>query len=157
MPYIEKTDRKRYAKHIRALTEEIRDWSLHNFDAPTGQMNYIIHMMIKTWIDQFDRSYANYNEMIGMLECAKLELYRAQVGPYEDKAKKKALAEQSATLLTLRSEDACMHVTHAFVYYDQHNHKDCLAFLRKSLECDKRSSGAYRLWGTLINRARFII
>jgi len=67
----------------------------------------------------------------------------------EDKAKKKAQADQNAILLTLRSEDACLHATHAFVYYDQHNHKDCLAFLRKALECDKRSSTAYRLWGLL--------
>lgn len=55
--------------------------------------------------------------------------------------------EQSAVLSSLRSEDACMHLTHAFVYYDLKNHKDALAFLRKALECDKRSSAAYRLWG----------
>ena len=65
----------------------------------------------------------------------------------EDKAKKKAQADENAILLTLRSEDACLHATHAFVYYDQLNHKDCLAFLKKALECDKRSSTAYRLWG----------
>ena len=29
-------------------------------------------------------SYSNYADIIGALECAKLELYRRGVGPYED-------------------------------------------------------------------------
>lgn len=65
----------------------------------------------------------------------------------EDAARKKMLAEQNALVMTLRSEDACMHATHAFVYYDQHNHKDCLVYLKRAIECDKRSSTAHRLWG----------
>lgn len=29
-------------------------------------------------------SYQTYNDMLGALECAKLELYRRKISPYED-------------------------------------------------------------------------
>ena len=69
--------------------------------------------------------------------------------PNKDEEKKQALIEQNKVLLTLRSEDACMHVTHAFIYFDQNNQKECLATLRKALDCDNKSSAAYRLWGMM--------
>ncbi len=33
--------------------------------------------------------YADYNEVIGVLECVKLELYRKVISKYEDKKEKK--------------------------------------------------------------------
>lgn len=66
----------------------------------------------------------------------------------DEKAKQQAnREEQHAALVTLRSEDSCMHATHAYIYYDQGNTKDSLVFLKKALECDKRSGAAHRLWG----------
>ena len=31
-----------------------------------------------------DARYTDYNEIIGFLECCKLEYYRKKAGPYED-------------------------------------------------------------------------
>jgi len=51
-----------------------------------GELNYIITRLLKSayFIPQ-DAKYVDYNEAIGILECAKLELFRAFVGPYEEK------------------------------------------------------------------------
>ena len=49
-----------------------------------GELNYQITMLIVKYVQTQGASYGTYNEAIGVLECAKLELYRRQVGPYED-------------------------------------------------------------------------
>jgi len=37
------------------------------------------------WISkQTAEGYTTYNEVVGVLECAKLEMYRRAVAPYED-------------------------------------------------------------------------
>jgi len=48
-----------------------------------GQCNYVVTQLL---VALFVRSpsYASLNAAIGVLECAKLELYRRQVAPYED-------------------------------------------------------------------------
>lgn len=49
-----------------------------------GELNYLISKMINSYLQ--DRvSYTSINEVIGVLECAKLELYRRIAAPYEDK------------------------------------------------------------------------
>ena len=51
-----------------------------------GDLNYTITMlMIDFWKENGSR-YAQINEIIGALECAKLEFYRRLAGPYENKA-----------------------------------------------------------------------
>lgn len=47
-----------------------------------GELNYVISTLID---ELYDRNYASLNAAIGVLECAKLELYRRILGPYEDK------------------------------------------------------------------------
>ena len=49
-----------------------------------GELNYVITVLCKKYIQQNGESYENYNALIGVLECAKLELYRRKVSPYED-------------------------------------------------------------------------
>lgn len=49
-----------------------------------GDFNYIISAMINDFINYKGKSYAVINEVIGALECAKLELYRRIASPYED-------------------------------------------------------------------------
>ena len=41
-------------------------------------------MMIHRYIKEHKLCYATLNEVIGVLECAKLELYRMVAAPYED-------------------------------------------------------------------------
>ena len=50
-----------------------------------GELNYLITKLVDTYIE--DVSYMKINEAIGVLECAKLELYRRIAAPYEDTKK----------------------------------------------------------------------
>lgn len=49
-----------------------------------GELNYHISSLINNYIAHNGKSYALINEVIGALECAKLELYRRVAAPYED-------------------------------------------------------------------------
>lgn len=75
MPYIEKKDRQHFDLHIDAISPDI--------DTP-GELNYIITRLMHKYLDRKTVRYHNLNELIGAIECAKLELYRRIVGPYED-------------------------------------------------------------------------
>jgi hypothetical protein len=50
-----------------------------------GELNWAITSLIDEYINQKGVSYAVLNSAIGVLECAKLELYRRIAAPYEDK------------------------------------------------------------------------
>ena len=52
--------------------------------ASPGQLNYIITKIVHEYLGD-DANYERYNDAIGVLESAKLELYRRKVSPYEDK------------------------------------------------------------------------
>jgi len=49
-----------------------------------GDLNYYITILIDQFIHNKGKSYAVINEVVGALECAKLELYRRVAAPYED-------------------------------------------------------------------------
>ena len=49
-----------------------------------GELNYAITQLILDYLAG-RQSYDLCNEVIGVLECAKLELYRRMVAPYENK------------------------------------------------------------------------
>ncbi len=68
MPYIVKSRR-------RTLTN----------DEPRtpGELNYLISCLARDYVRHHGASYSVFNEVIGVLECAKLEFYKRQVGPYE--------------------------------------------------------------------------
>ena len=48
-----------------------------------GVLNYIITRLCHWWLGD-SPNYEKFNEVIGVLECAKQELYRRKVSPYED-------------------------------------------------------------------------
>ena len=54
-----------------------------------GELNYKITLMILDYLDRLRHNrkvgYAEYNEVLGVLECVKQELYRRLITPYEDK------------------------------------------------------------------------
>ena len=53
-----------------------------------GQLNYAICMVVKEYLSwHVPNTYANYNAVIGVLECAKMEICRRLVAPYEKKKK----------------------------------------------------------------------
>ena len=83
MPYIKPEDRA----YLRPLTAEF-----HKTDIRTpGELNYLISKLCKRFLDakkhQGNGNEANYqafNDALGALEGAKLELYRRRLAPYED-------------------------------------------------------------------------
>ncbi len=52
-----------------------------------GELNYVLTGQIQAYLNRTGHTYTTYNEVIGVLECAKLELYRRQLVPYEDSKK----------------------------------------------------------------------
>ena len=70
MPYISKTDRE----------------ELENGDTPVnaGELNYLISTLVDDFMLEHGKSYSVMNEIVGALECAKLEMYRRICAPYED-------------------------------------------------------------------------
>jgi hypothetical protein len=52
-----------------------------------GELNYAITRLCNEYLIKNGKSYGNFNAVVGVLECAKLELYRRMVAPYEDQKK----------------------------------------------------------------------
>jgi hypothetical protein len=76
MPYIKKEDREKFDKDLELLSCNIKN---------VGEMNYVITMLIGDFIKTNGECYNTLNSVVGVLECAKLELYRKKVSKYEDK------------------------------------------------------------------------
>jgi hypothetical protein len=56
------------------------EWSPQN----AGDLNYVVTCFIDNFLLKSGINYANINEMVGALECCKMELYRKIAAPYED-------------------------------------------------------------------------
>ena len=52
-----------------------------------GVLNYCITSLLNEVLKTNGLKYRNINELIGVLECAKLVLYRRVASPYEDEKK----------------------------------------------------------------------
>lgn len=51
-----------------------------------GELNYAITRLVDDYLARKGGiRYAHLNEVVGVLECAKLELYRRLAAPYEDR------------------------------------------------------------------------
>src|SRR5438045_3727129 len=49
-----------------------------------GDLNYLFTRLYLRYLRNKGESYQSYNDIVGALECCKLELYRRLVGHYED-------------------------------------------------------------------------
>ena len=77
MPYIPTSEKEKVDRGLIALNlSELKD---------SGALNYAIHQIIAQYISQNKESYQTFNDAIGALECAKMELYRRLISEYEDK------------------------------------------------------------------------
>ena len=76
MPYIDKEDRKKFDDLIDAL-------SPHIYTA--GELNYVLTRIAHEYFSIGPKNYGALNEIIGAVECMKLEFVRRVVSPYEDK------------------------------------------------------------------------
>lgn len=75
MPYIKQEDRAR-------LLKELLEGDINPTNA--GELNYMITCIAHTYWANNGSNYQAFNDIIGALEGAKLELYRRKVAPYED-------------------------------------------------------------------------
>ena len=71
MPYITQYDRRRLKQGVIKITSP-------------GELNYLFTELIQLYKDHNGESYTTYNDIVGALEGAKLELYRRKIAPYED-------------------------------------------------------------------------
>lgn len=78
MPYIKQEDRDKLDPTIDKLIELIED------NHRPGWINYTINRLLLGL--ERDGSYNDLNELVGAIECAKLEYYRRRLGPKEDKS-----------------------------------------------------------------------
>ena len=83
MPYIIQTDRERYDAKVNVLAAEVKRFISEEKKSPAGQLNYIVSRLILEVYGDRLPNYTDFNEITGILECAKLEMYRHHVGPYE--------------------------------------------------------------------------
>lgn len=74
MPYIKQDERYLLDAHLSAVTP-----------TNTGDLNYCFTRLLDKYIQVNGVSYQTFNDIIGSLEGAKLELYRRLVVPYEDR------------------------------------------------------------------------
>ena len=73
-PYIPQSDREELLKR-------------HRISATVGELTYLLYRTCLEHLgDTKTASFAARSEMIAALECAKLELYRRHIAPYEDGA-----------------------------------------------------------------------
>lgn len=82
MPYID--EKMRY--ELDNLIEELVDKLQTKYtEATDGRLNYIItRLLASTYKIDKDPRYSKINDIIGILECAKLEFYARVARPYED-------------------------------------------------------------------------
>lgn len=69
--------------YLPTVTRDKLD-SAEIYPETAGDLNYQIHKVIEKYVRDAGESYATYNEIVGALECIKLEVYRRAVAPYED-------------------------------------------------------------------------
>ncbi|HEC64458.1 MAG TPA: hypothetical protein ENI23_04110 [bacterium] len=79
MPYIRQDYRKWYDDEVEHLLI-----MLHQNKQP-GELNYVITRLCIGFLS--GKHYTDFNEVIGVLECAKLEFYRRLVTVMEDASK----------------------------------------------------------------------
>jgi len=77
MPYIDRDSREDIDEQIEGALDAA-------YSAGPGALNYIITRFVRMFLAHHP-SYRDFNDAIGVLECAKLELYRRMVAPYEDR------------------------------------------------------------------------
>lgn len=86
MPYIDEPRRDEFAEGLAGLLEAMRE--AYGGLNP-GDVNYLVTHVVNQFLrcraeEDGRPRYQHYNAAIGVLESAKLELYRRMVAPYED-------------------------------------------------------------------------
>jgi hypothetical protein len=70
MPYIPPERREELAQEVNPETP--------------GELNFLLVLVINRYLEYSGESYTTFNDVVGALECQKLEFYRRLVAEYED-------------------------------------------------------------------------
>ena len=79
MPYIEQKERSDWMQS--AGLEKLLSYIKRT--TPPGVLNFIMTKILLKALEQ-NPNYTRFNEIIGVLECCKQEIYRREVALYED-------------------------------------------------------------------------
>jgi len=82
MPYITQRKRAELDESIQLLANDINAMKLGEDNNTEGNMNYAITKLLISVYGPNWR-YRHINDVVGVLECAKLEFYRRAAAPYE--------------------------------------------------------------------------
>ena len=76
MPYLSPYERSKFDEVVSLI---------HRLDiSGGGELNYLFTELGKRFIQCHGESYGHYQDIVGALECCKLELYRRKISGYED-------------------------------------------------------------------------
>lgn len=81
MPYVKQQHRNQLDPFINKLIAEIHKESLK--EQWQGNLNYCLTKIVMGVVGK-EINYSNINNLIGVIECVKQELYRRVASPYED-------------------------------------------------------------------------
>lgn len=76
MPYIQEDERTDLKWGIDDLEKQIDS---------AGKLNYVITCICLGYIYKMGEKYQHWNDVVGVLECSKQEMYRRFIAPYENK------------------------------------------------------------------------
>ena len=77
MPYIKQENRDIFDPLLEKIIRGVEVCEV-------GDLNYVITRIIHKWVKTKGLQYKNLNAAIGVLDCAKMELYRMVAAPYEN-------------------------------------------------------------------------
>lgn len=80
MPYIQQDDRTKFDESIADILGALQT----DDNVKVGEINYIFSAILWSLFKE-NESYTTGNNLIGVLECVKLEFYRRLISEYEDK------------------------------------------------------------------------
>ena len=84
MPYITQDERIK----LEPILNEFDGLAISAHVPSEGEMNYLITSLMHRWLSLVGIRYHNLNSAVGIMECAKAELYRRVAAPYEDQKAK---------------------------------------------------------------------
>jgi hypothetical protein len=84
MPYITKEKRPELDRVVDELRNVLRNYELDDPDSNNteGNINYVFTKLLMTVYSP--TRYQHINDVVGLLECVKLEYYRVVAAPYEE-------------------------------------------------------------------------
>lgn len=86
MPYVMEPRRREILIDVTDPNSAISDLMINVRAAASspGDLNFAISELCKAYLRSHGLDYTSLNEIVGVLECTKLEFYRRVTAPYED-------------------------------------------------------------------------